>query len=321
MFKQLVRNSTVVNFLFLPFIFIFGGVYFIYTSIPEFDSSKSLLMEIFPKLFSNPSTNLIIYFTFLVLTVLVMIPFSVIYLHNVIGNTVSSFLIILFITVYVRIYSFSPSIISMFFCMLVFRNIFEIYHRERVFNFGFNSGFMIALATLIYFPACVFILIAWIGFSLLKSFNLRDFFIILIGFLIPFLIVHALFLINGNQIKLLDFLQKNLVFITPSETTIKQYLFLILLGIIGSWSLFKPLSSGILKKVVLRRYYQVFFSSVIIILAAFFFGIGNSGLLVFVFLPFSYTISISLASIRKSNWIEFFVFFLIVIQILFEVLV
>lgn len=244
-----------------------------------------------------------------------MVPFSSKYLHNASGNTLPSFLFVTLMSAFYWVFNSGPAIISMFFCMLALRSIFEIYHQVRVFNFGFMAGFYSAMASLIYMPAISFVLVSWMGFILVRTFKLREFFIIAIGFVVPVLLIHAVFMITGEEKMFYRLVESAFVKIKPSFLNIKQIVLISITGILIIWSISKAVSSGSLKKVVLRRYFQTFAVSIAFFILAFFVRFYDFGLLAISMLPLSFIMAISVTSIRKQQWVSFILFLMIFIQI------
>jgi len=83
--------------------------------------------------------------------------------------------------------AFHPLVPANLFLLLALNSLFAMYRKERAFGNAFDSGFLIAIATLFYFPAIIFFLVIWIGFILLRPFIWREWIIALIGFIVPLL--------------------------------------------------------------------------------------------------------------------------------------
>lgn len=80
-----------------------------------------------------------------------------------------------------------PILISNLFLLFAINRLLDIYRREETFSEVFDSGFLIALATLFYFPSIVFFGIILICLLLFHSFIWREWLISIIGFALPFL--------------------------------------------------------------------------------------------------------------------------------------
>jgi hypothetical protein len=62
----------------------------------------------------------------------------------------------------------------------------------------FDGCFLIAIASLIYFPAVVFFVLFMISLAILRPFNIREWMISLIGFFLPYFFLGVYFFWEGN---------------------------------------------------------------------------------------------------------------------------
>jgi hypothetical protein len=69
----------------------------------------------------------------------------------------------------------------------VFDKIFTMYNPGRAVATIFDCGFLAALAALLYLPALPLLLLLMIAISLLRSFNIREWLVLLIGYSLPFI--------------------------------------------------------------------------------------------------------------------------------------
>ncbi len=83
----------------------------------------------------------------------------------------------------------SPALLSLTFVILSVRRMFSLIKKEKAFGDVFDVGFLIAIAGLFYFPATLFILFAYIGVGTMRPFSYRDWIIILLGVLSPYMVV------------------------------------------------------------------------------------------------------------------------------------
>ena len=82
---------------------------------------------------------------------------------------------------------FNPIFITNSFILIVLHQLFEIYNKEKVFALSFNTGLLVALATLVYFPAIIVFPLIWFTLIYLKISLWREFIISLFGFMLPLL--------------------------------------------------------------------------------------------------------------------------------------
>jgi len=71
--------------------------------------------------------------------------------------------------------------------------LFSSYRKDEAFSDVFDAGFLVAIASLIYFPAIVFLPMIWIALILLRPFIWREWVISLLGFLVPYIFALSYF--------------------------------------------------------------------------------------------------------------------------------
>lgn len=80
----------------------------------------------------------------------------------------------------------SPASIALTFMLVCAGKIFSLSRKEKAYGDVFDSGFLVAVATLFYFPSIVFIIFAYIGLGSIRAFTYREWAITLLGFACPF---------------------------------------------------------------------------------------------------------------------------------------
>lgn len=83
----------------------------------------------------------------------------------------------------------SPALLSLTFVILSTRRMFSLIKKEKALGDVFDVGFLVAIAALFYFPAILFILFAYVGLGTMRAFSYRDWIIMLLGILSPFVVV------------------------------------------------------------------------------------------------------------------------------------
>jgi len=83
----------------------------------------------------------------------------------------------------------SPALLSLTFVILSTQRMFSLIKKEKAFGDVFDVGFLVAIAALFYFPATLFFLFAYIGLGTMRAFAYRDWIIILLGFISPYIMV------------------------------------------------------------------------------------------------------------------------------------
>lgn len=72
------------------------------------------------------------------------------------------------------------------FFIIAISELFKSYRKYEAASELFNIGFCIAVGSMFYFSMNIFILFAILGLTIIRSFNLRELFIIFIGFVVPY---------------------------------------------------------------------------------------------------------------------------------------
>ncbi|HTB30601.1 MAG TPA: DUF6427 family protein, partial [Bacteroidia bacterium] len=63
--------------------------------------------------------------------------------------------------------------------------------KERALSEAFDAGLFVGIATLIYIPSMVFLILLWIGLLIIRTINWREWACTIIGFLLPFLFTYT----------------------------------------------------------------------------------------------------------------------------------
>ncbi len=80
----------------------------------------------------------------------------------------------------------SPALFASLILVFVLGRIFQLYKNDSALPITFELGFLIAIATLIYYPSLVFLLLLFIALIILRPFVWREWISPLIGFALPF---------------------------------------------------------------------------------------------------------------------------------------
>lgn len=83
----------------------------------------------------------------------------------------------------------SPASIALTFIILATDRIFSLIKKDKLYGDVFDTGFLVALATLFYFPCVVFVVFVYIGLATVRAFNYREWTIAFLGFLSPIFLV------------------------------------------------------------------------------------------------------------------------------------
>jgi len=215
---------------------------------------------------------------------------------------------------------YHPACISGFLMVVVLYYTFQIYTEEEAFPQVFNSGLVIGVASLFYFPSVFFLLFIWITFILYSLYKWREWLIVLIGFIVPYIFLFTYyFWFDQLEAALLAYNNYflNLTFFDFSFSY--SYLSYIILGFIivfTVWSLF-TMSTEIGEKTIniRKHFWTVFWLFFIAILTYTISGFDFHSYQVFILIPVSVFISYTLTYSSREIWTEF-IFGLMVLLII-----
>lgn len=319
MFSKLVNTSVPSNFFIIPLIVIAGWwSFFLGINHIEWNNDKSILFSLLPQEFFTYPIGGLINLTAVIIISLFLIPFTTRYFHGTTGNVLPSIFFISLSSQILWISTQGTSLIALLLFVFIIRNIFEVYHQNRVFKLVFNAGFLTGLSALIYFPSALLLIFCWATIVLLRPFSFREFFTVLIGFLLPFIFTHAIFLLLNKEQLLFDFINKFFALSYFKLIGIKQLSWWLFFGLFSFWGITRTFFSGSLKKIVIRRYFFSFLVAFILFAILLLSPYSDMGLLSFLLIPLSFFVSISIASIKKYYYADFFIVLLIAIQILLQ---
>ena len=87
----------------------------------------------------------------------------------------------------------TPALLGNTFIIVALVELFKVYKKDRVLGHIFNVGFWISIGSLFYLPIGIFLFFGYIGILILRSFNLREWLIMLLGFLTPWFLTGTYF--------------------------------------------------------------------------------------------------------------------------------
>lgn len=82
---------------------------------------------------------------------------------------------------------FHPLIPANFFLLLGLHRMLISYRKDQGFSNAFDTGLLISISSLFYFPYVIFFPLIGVGFILLRPFNWREWFISFLGVMVPYL--------------------------------------------------------------------------------------------------------------------------------------
>ncbi len=113
-------------------------------------------------------------------------------------NYLAGLLFIIFFSFFKESLYLTPASLSLTFLILCTAKIFSLIKKEKALGDIFDVGFLVAIAGLFYFPATLFIIFAYIGLATVRPFTYREWIIVLMGFLSPFVLLFTYYFWNDR---------------------------------------------------------------------------------------------------------------------------
>jgi hypothetical protein len=95
-------------------------------------------------------------------------------------------------------------LLANYFLLMILDKLFGIHKSSRSIPLLFDTGMLVSLATLFYFPAILWLLMIWLTLMFFKPFVWREYLVGIIGFLIPYLFVALFYFWKDNLSGFLD---------------------------------------------------------------------------------------------------------------------
>ncbi|MFO8234410.1 MAG: hypothetical protein R6U04_03245 [Bacteroidales bacterium] len=176
-------------------------------------------------------------------------------------NYSAAIFFILIASSFIQLQRINPGIFAAFSLILAIDQLFSTYHGRYILNKLFLSGMLISIASLFLLHYAAFLLIVWISLILLRGFNLKEWFIPVVGFLFPYLFVFAYYFVSDtNSIPgLIELIRNNLPWLNAvTHYNLAYYIyyaFYVLLIILASFSIMRRFGG---RKIYIRKYLELF---------------------------------------------------------------
>lgn len=182
------------------------------------------LYELFVHFFANkPFLQLLIAFVLVVAQAFVFNAITE--RHELFGK--SSYLPAL---IYILLFSFTPEALHLhpllfanFFILLSVDALLNMYRKPNAIGQSFETGLLIAIATLFYFPSILLLLFLLVGLFIMRPFSIREFILVVLGFVFPYLYVIVYYFFIG-KLDYLWFDKAIYIFIVPAKAHEPQLL-------------------------------------------------------------------------------------------------
>ena len=216
----------------------------------------------------------------------------------------------------------NPVIFSGFFLLFALEKIFESYKTRNVAYEYFLAAFFISVGTLFYPFLLFFLFTLWIGLSIFRQFNWREWTFTLVGFLVPQLFVFSFYYLVYNDPGGLFNDYKSIFtasykFPEYNYTIVVFAIFTVILSLIASLFMIKSFQS---KKILPRNGFIVFLWLFINCLIVFILIRQASVELIFIAsIPLSYLMAHFFALMKSIFWGNVFLFVMILLLVWIQI--
>ncbi len=232
-------------------------------------------------------------------------------------------LYIIMISGLVELHTLHPVYFAAFFVLMAIHRFFSAFDQVAPYSAIFDAGLLLGIASLFYFNIVVLFPALFFGIPILaRETRWREFVIVTLGFLLPFLFAVSYALLTDQFLEVLKIFEKNTL--TPNyhlreNIPLQIYLgFLIVLTLLGSIKIIQQYDS---KKVSTRKFFTVFFLLFITSLVSYTFVPATSQeMLVITAIPVTFLVSNFFVFLKSRFWGELLFSLLLIIVIALQVL-
>ncbi|MEZ5105544.1 MAG: DUF6427 family protein [Draconibacterium sp.] len=220
---------------------------------------------------------------------------------------------------FTEIHTLHPVYFAAVFLLLAIHSFFSVFNNPSTYPGIFNSGLILGIGALFYFNLLIVVPAFLIGiFILIREARWREFVILLLGLLVPFIFAISFAFYTNNLLEFFYTIERNIM--TPVNHFRSNF---VLQGFLGLLIIFTVLSSiKILqeydtRKVSTRKYYSIFLFIFVFTIAGFILVPAISQeMLVLSAVPVTFLMSNFFVSINSRFWGEF-LFTLLLLSVIF----
>jgi hypothetical protein len=171
-----------------------------------------------------------------------------------------AFFLLIMVSSFLPLLRLHPGLPATVFLLFALEKVFHSYHSERLTTNFFDAAFYISIGSLFYFSLVYYMLLIWIAIIILRPFNFREFIMVPVGIVLPYLFAWAYYFFMDDQTLFFDQLELNFKLINYiSYLNISNYLFysfIILLTILASFHTLRQIGS---RKIGPRKFLRIMF--------------------------------------------------------------
>jgi len=327
MILRILKSNRAVNYILFPLLAVVVWVEsLIQPEIYSFyrGETQNLLYQPIARLFRDAA----LLQSIASLIILLVLAFIVLQINNRysfirVRTMLPAPLYIIMISGLVELHTLHPVYFAAFFVLMAIYRFFSAFDQVKPYSAVFDAGLLLGIASLFYFNIAVLFPALFFGIPILaREIRWREFAIVTLGFLLPFIFAVSYAFVAENLLEVLKIFEVNTL--TPNShfknnIPLQIYLgFLIILTLLGSIKIIQQYDS---KKVSTRKFFTVFFLLFVTSLASFTFVPATSQeMLVITAIPVTFLVSNFFVFLKSRFWGELLFSLLLIIVITLQVL-
>ena len=112
-----------------------------------------------------------------------------------------TFLFLIIVSGYLPLQQLNPAIFACFFLVYCLEIMFETFKKEGLALNFFQAAFLVSLASLFYARSVYLMLVIWVGLSILRAFNWREWVLTLLGFITPYILLFSFYYLSDQNLR------------------------------------------------------------------------------------------------------------------------
>ncbi|GEM_PF-2235704 len=208
------------------------------------------------------------------------------------------------------------------FFLLALHRIFSIYNTDLTFSKIFDASFWVSVASLFLFNSIFFAIFLFFCIIFLKSFNWRDWLILILGLFIPYFLFFILFfLFTGKIFEFFEILKSQIKFTNViSNVDLSKFIFiyiwLVLVSLLSFYYFVKKYHKMLISN---KLYFNLLIILYLFVLGIYFFIPSSSiEILPFAYISFSYFFAFYFFVEKSVRFTEFLFWIFIAVNIYFQ---
>jgi len=172
------------------------------------------------------------------------------------NSYLGAYIFIIISSLFSDIILLNPVLIINIFIITAIGMFLPVYEKHEAYATVFNIGTIISVASMFYFPSFILIVLIWVGFIIFRIFSWREWFISILGLILPYIFLGTFYFWNDCFESKLESYKNALSLISFHDFHLSLYVIIIVsfLGIILLLSLFKFIVTIGEKQIRIRKY-------------------------------------------------------------------